>query len=263
MINQEGPAGLVVIHGAGKEPSNYYQEFIATVEKALGNPVSCLAAWWSDLSNIGPAIRGGGPDPAQSSEALAFRQAFLQELGLASARKGSPAAGTRATRSLGSTIILLADVANDVVRYLFDAEARQRIQERLIKRLEEARKRFPRTVLVSHSLGTVISYDVLRQEASAYNVRTWFTTGSPLAKLVKLHRCSPQVGEIALPPGIRWENLYDPSDVVASALRQAFKPYPIHDVRVENGSGIMQSHDYWRNPQVARLVARALAGTWG
>lgn len=257
MIDPNGPAGLVLIHGAGKEPSNYYQGFITALEKAMGNPISYLPAWWSDLSSIGPAVRGG-PDPAQSPEALAFRQDFLQELGLASAKKGSPNAGMRAARSLGSTIVLLADVANDVVRYLFDTEVRRMIQERLIARLEEARKRFSHTVLVSHSLGTVISYDVLRQTASAFNVRTWFTTGSPLAKLVKLHRCSPQVGEIALPPSIKWENLYDPSDVVASALRQAFKPYPIHDVRVENGSGIMQSHDYWRNPQLTHLVAKAL-----
>lgn len=260
MTDSNDQAGLVLIHGAGKEPSDYYQGFITALEKAMGNPISYLPSWWSDLSNIGPAVRGGGPDPVQSPEALAFRQAFLQELGLASAKKGSPKAGMRAARSLGSTIILLADVANDVVRYLFDAEVRQMIQKRLIAKLEEARKRFSRTVLVSHSLGTVISYDVLRQEASAYNVRIWFTTGSPLAKLVKLHRCSPQVGEIALPPGIKWENFYDPSDVVASALRQAFKPYPIHDLRVENGSGIMQSHDYWRNPQVVRLVAKALKG---
>ena len=147
----------------------------------------------------------------------------------------------------------LADTANDVVQYLFNPRLRAAVQARLMERLDEARRRFDRTILVSHSLGSVISYDVLRQQAGGCNVQTWYTTGSPLARLARLGRVNTNLGQIG-GAITNWHNLYDASDIVASALSGAFV-FPINDVRVDNGSGILNSHNYWGNVSVAAMIA--------
>ena len=251
------PVGLVLIHGAGKETGNYHKDFIQHVRDHLGHQPPFIAVWWSDLSDVGVAGRSGFEDPLQSPGALAFRQDFLIELGLVAAKRGSPAAGTRASRQLGETTVSLWDTATDVVRYFFDRQVRLSIQGRLLQGLEQANQLWESTVLASHSLGSVIAYDVLRRHAASYNTLTWFTTGCPLAKLVKLRQSTTEVGQIALPPAKSWQNLYDSRDVVASALGKTF-PYPVTDQRVKNEGGILGSHNYWPNPSVASAVAKAL-----
>jgi predicted alpha/beta hydrolase family esterase len=151
----------------------------------------------------------------------------------------------------------LADTANDVVQYFFNPSLRVAIQARLGERLAEAAVAFDHTILVSHSLGSVIAYDVLRQRARAYGIHTWFTTGSPLAKLAQLGAVTKDVGQISLGGVPAWHNLYDPSDVVASALGACF-PFTVKDVIVENGGGVFNSHNYWGNSAAAELVAEAV-----
>lgn len=265
-------AGLILIHGAGREPSGYHKGFLAAIGRHLGVEPAALPAWWSDLCNLGPAVKAAGtageategdvlPQPL-SKEAEAFRKEYLRALGVgvrtASAEAGDKERGGRAAvRSVGGTLVSLADLANDVVQYLFNPRLRAAVQARLVERLDEARVRFDRAILVSHSLGSVIAYDVLRQRAAAYNVQSWYTTGSPLALLARLGRVNSGLGQIGSGAIANWHNLYDDSDIAASALAASFA-FPINDVRVDNGSGVLNSHNYWGNVSVAGMVAEDL-----
>ncbi len=241
--------GLVLVHGAGKEPSVYYRGFVDALSAALGTQPEIVVVWWADLCNLGSEVKGAD---ALSKQARDFRRDYLRELGVTG--RGRAKADVR---SLGGTLISLADTANDVVQYFFNPRLRAAVQGRLMEKVSEAGQRFDHCILVSHSLGSVIAYDMLRSHASEHNVHTWFTTGCPLAKLVKLGCVVTDVGQIAGGTLNAWQNLYDVGDVVASALATTF-PFPVVDTRVENGNGILNSHNYWSNPTVAGLVADAV-----
>jgi hypothetical protein len=249
--------GLVFIHGAGKEPSGYYRGFLANLTMALGAEPPYLATWWADLCDLGPAVKAGPPAaPRLAREAEEFRQAYMLALGMASSGQRQEAAPSP-VRTVGGTLISLADTVNDVVQYFYNTSMRSAIQIRLRERLVEAAGAFDHTLLVSHSLGTVIAFDVLRQTASSYNIHTWFTTGSPLGKLAKLGQVTRDAGQITGEGIAAWHNLFDPSDVVASALSGCFA-FPLKDVVVENGAGVVNAHNYWGNGSVAGMVAEAV-----
>lgn len=69
-------------------------------------------------------------------------------------------------------------------------------------------------VVVAHSLGTIVSYRVLRDLAKKANVRGFVTIGSPLGlRTVRNHLAPPA---LAMPSGVaKWQNAFDPRDVVA------------------------------------------------
>jgi hypothetical protein len=248
--------GLVFIHGAGKEPSGFYRGFLAALAAALGAEPPYLSAWWADLCDLGPAVKSGPAGTMRlTREAEEFRQAYRLALGMEANGLQNAGAPT-AVRSVGGTLISLGDTVNDIVQYFYNPSMRSAVQGRLHERLCQAMGAFDHTLLVSHSLGTVIAYDVLRQRANEYNIHTWFTTGSPLAKLVQLGQVTRDVGRIS--GGVSaWHNLFDPGDVVASALSGCFA-FPLKDVAVENGAGILNSHNYWGNSAAADLVAEAV-----
>jgi hypothetical protein len=65
------------------------------------------------------------------------------------------------------------------------------------------------------------------------------------------------VGQISGGGISAWHNLYDPGDVVASALSNCFA-FSVKDVIVDNGAGILNSHNYWGNVAIAGLVSESV-----
>ena len=134
-----------------------------------------------------------------------------------------------------------------VVRDTVDAVVRASIDERL-------------TVVVAHSLGTVVAYNVLRQDNRALKVPLLTTVGSPLA----IRAIRDQLLPLSYPaPVSSWYNAYDPRDVVAL--------YPLNEDNfplappIENYAGVKnQTSDrhgvagYLNDPQVAGRVLAAL-----
>jgi hypothetical protein len=249
--------GLVFVHGAGKEPSGYYKGFLSALAADLGAEPPYLSTWWADLCDLGPAVKGEtAAAPRLTQEAEAFRRAYMESLGLGVGGQQEKGAQSP-VRTVGGTLISLTDTVNDIVQYFYNPSLRSAIQARLQDRLAEAAAAFDHTLLVSHSLGTVISYDVLRKKANSFNVHTWFTTGCPLARLTLLGQVTREVGQIGAGGIVAWQNLYDPGDLVASALGACFA-FPVKDLEVENGAGILNSHNYWGNGAVASVVADAV-----
>lgn len=104
----------------------------------------------------------------------------------------------------------VALATKDVYRYLKDPKLRKRIDDGICDAFEPG---VP-TVVVGHSLGTVVSYNVLRKyaEQNGWVVPFYITLGSPLGVTAIKDELAP----LKHPQGVgRWFNAMDERDVVA------------------------------------------------
>ncbi|MCD0460693.1 S8 family peptidase [Roseiconus lacunae] len=156
----------------------------------------------------------------------------------------------------------------DAAAYFFDPDVRRRIKKRLQREITRAEKPF---VLVSHSMGTIIAYEVLSEMAheEREQVSLLLTLGSPLG----IREIQDQLVEdglpLEVPSGIGcWHNFADRLDPVSldSRLANDFpvptSAYgPIQDHRIINrnlwGGGGINPHDsagYLSHPEVREVV---------
>lgn len=104
----------------------------------------------------------------------------------------------------------IALATRDVYRYLTN----EAIRRRLHRGIEKAMEPGVPTVLVSHSLGTVVAYDLLHAAGvdRGWDVPLFITLGSPLG----IERIRQRIAPIGHPPCVgAWRNAMDPRDVVA------------------------------------------------
>lgn len=156
---------------------------------------------------------------------------------------------------LGNASVALATL--DVYRYLRNPGI-QTVIEGGVRRAFDSAGEF---VVVGHSLGSVVAYDVLRRRAAAegWSAPHLVTVGSPLAVGTIVEALAP----VATPEGVRtWFNAYDPQDVVSlHPLDEAHFPVTpaIENVTVHNGTpnrhGIV---GYLSDPTVAARIHTAL-----
>jgi hypothetical protein len=116
-------------------------------------------------------------------------------------------------------------------------------------------------VVVGHSLGSVVAYNVLRRDTRALKVRAFVTVGSPLAIRAIRDRFKP-IGFPA-PATAAWYNAYDPKDVVALYPLDAAN-FPVNPV-VENYGRVLNGTDnrhgiigYLNDPDVAKHILDGL-----
>jgi hypothetical protein len=110
----------------------------------------------------------------------------------------------------GASIALFT---RDVYSYLKNEVIRRGIEEGVASAITPGVE----TIVVSHSLGTVVSYNVLRREGRArgWNVPLFVTLGSPLA-ITEIRRALRSAGPARCPECVRsWFNALDERDVVA------------------------------------------------
>lgn len=128
--------------------------------------------------------------------------------------------------------------AMEAYYYLFDQEYVQRtgqrvmvravLRQRLLAQLHEARHAAQRVMLVAHSMGTMIAYDVLRNCPACPPVDTLFTLGSPLGlREVRAELAAPQGGRADFPADrlAHWINVYDPLDPICGAHPRCANDY--------------------------------------
>lgn len=165
-----------------------------------------------------------------------------------SIEKISPLKGTIALRVLGQAHAYIRNqnvhnLINDKVRPIFDDD-------------EPA-------IIVSHSLGTIVSYALLREFARNGRPRQsplWLTLGSPLGiDVVRKGFTKPRVR----PEGVsRWVNAADPEDFVALRSRldpSDFGPDIENYPDVENGSKNPHSiSGYLSDVRVAKAIIEAI-----
>ncbi len=252
---------MVIVHGGGDTPENYYETLVSAVKDRLGKPFKFIAAYYSDIVT-GPA-RGVAATVAEAeSPAVArFKAEYEQQLRKTYAKTQAEKQPLAAAGLFDHLIdAALADTIDEVVQYLLDPNVASEVQARLVKAFNQAAQKRGDIVLVSHSLGTVVSYDVLNRLADHYNIAYWFTLGCPLAKLVNLRRRDTQIGKIDASHIARWHNVYDTNDFVGDAIGTTFNTadFHIHDIFVEVASAMPAAHDYFNNPATLDLIADAM-----
>jgi hypothetical protein len=249
---------LVVVHGAGNLSPDYYQKFVGEVSRRLGRPIDYIPVFYGDVTISTARLTALAPQP-ETGSAIDFQVAFQRELQDAYAsipRSERPASITAFT--LPGKINVVASIMKDITRYLFDQAVGAKARARVATALEQAAARFDEIVLFSHSLGTVVAFDMLRECAGQFGtIAYWFTSGSPLAKLRRVGMRSDDLGAIRSDTVRHWYNLYDTTDIVSDALGPAFpKPgYRLHDIYVDVARSPVASHDYMQNSETLDMVA--------
>lgn len=119
----------------------------------------------------------------------------------------------------------------DVVLYVKVPAIRERVKQRLHNALNAYIMSPIRPILVAHSLGSVVAYEVMRERVN--DNASLITIGSPLGmELLKAN-----MPKLIIPAGIdKWHNFADRLDPVAldSTLRDDFATDKIFDLEVKN-----------------------------
>jgi hypothetical protein len=158
----------------------------------------------------------------------------------------------------GTGGLSLSVVTHDVYVYLRNAGIRDAIDTGVRGALSSENE----MVIVAHSLGTVVTYNLLRREAAAqgWRVPTLITVGSPLGVGPVVSSLRP----IRYPDGVgAWFNAFDPRDVVALhpldvdhfPVTPMIENYPGVQNPTPNRHGIS---GYLTDPTVARRIRDAL-----
>lgn len=117
------------------------------------------------------------------------------------------------------------------------------------------------TVVVAHSLGTVVAYNILRTDRRTLNIPLFVTVGSPLGLRAIRDQLTPTPLRFPTPPVAKWYNAFDHRDVVALYPLDSTN-FPVNP-SIENNSTIKNRTDnrhgivgYLDDPNVAKLVIR-------
>lgn len=251
---------IIGIHGLNnKPPQETLQKFwrlaiaegLETHQSAPDLPFDFTSAYWADLMHP-IALQGEDGKPADGevnkqpyvpSQSLAddSDNNILEEI-TTFFQSGTERAARRFLGTLKSKLgfgfdlgqfalnrfagILLKVLLEDLSRYYTDENLRNRVQDRLRSVLLANRDR--EMMLVAHSMGSIIAYDVLTQISAvdeAFQVERFVTIGSPLGLRYVKQRGEEKPGN--LPPTRtpdcvqRWVNMGDRRDPVALDIELA------------------------------------------
>jgi hypothetical protein len=167
-----------------------------------------------------------------------------------------------------------------VIQSKTDCHAKTAICSELADTLNKHRNR--RIMLIAHSMGSIIAYDVLTRDASDVPIDTFVTIGSPLglpfikSKIFAARKQEPsQKGMLRTPENIRsrWNNLADLRDKIAinHVLRDDFKENarqvgPVdkivtNDYAFGDQKNPHKSYGYVRTPELAEIISEFLFDT--
>jgi len=256
----EPTQALIVVHGAGKFPQSHIDDIAAKIKQLYGKPLETFVAYYADWDeHLSPlSIQ------AELPGAVEFKQEFRAELqkqynALPPSARPIVAEGIWDADSVGG-LEVLGILTREITAYLFKPTATAIIQKPLVQALQQAR-RFDEIYLVSHSLGTVVAFDVLKQMANQFPIAKWITLGCPLGKLRRVGARDAGLGKITDQTVKTWYNVFDTTDIVADAISPAFPlpGYRIHDIFVEVASTMPDAHDYFHNAESLRLIVESMS----
>jgi pimeloyl-ACP methyl ester carboxylesterase len=124
----------------------------------------------------------------------------------------------------------------------------------------------PKLIIVGHSLGGVISYDILTHFDPTLEVDVFVTVGSQVALFEEMglykHALPPAnapADRLARPANIkRWMNVLDPNDAFSFRAEGVYAG--VTDFKYDTGYGLMQAHSgYFHRPSFYRRLGERLA----
>lgn len=120
---------------------------------------------------------------------------------------------------------------SEVHGYFKDNDKAEKVRDRV----QQAIKQAGATLVIAHSLGSVVAYDMFRRGQIPSSVSQLITCGSPLAWL-PIHR-KLDLGTSAtlqLPPHVAWLNVYDRYDPVTAGVGLSTLTPDVTDAVVDN-----------------------------
>jgi len=156
----------------------------------------------------------------------------------------------------------IAQFFREVDAYLRSPDGTQRTAAR--EEVATTIKQHQPDVIIAHSLGSVVTYEVLWEDPSL-TADLLITLGSPLGMKPIRRRLQPSMEESLgrRPPGIqRWVNIADPGDLIAIPphLKKIFGGI---DSDLEESIGLLSTHSvtkYLGCAKVAAILAPLLLG---
>lgn len=231
----------------------FYGDLFRTGERVLspGSPwyetedvdheldLELLALWWNEAARVDPAV--AGPHVRTLARTPRSVQAALNAL-----------SNSRFFAGLADRFMIAA--LRQVRRYLTEPGIRALVRRRLVDAVTADSH-----VLVAHSLGSVVAYEVLCAHPEL-PVRTLVTIGSPLGiRNVIFDRLRPDPGQW---PGsvVSWTNLADEGDVVALVkdLRPLFGER-VESILVNCGAKAHDATRYLTSKATGRAIAEGLS----
>lgn len=287
---------LVFIHGRaqeGRNPEDVRQEWISALKEGLSksgltlpvDPSAIVLPYFGDklfsltknLSEIDEtAIARGSPmiDPILAFQAVALED-IRQGAGISDAEVQALVEGDATSRGPENWPWVLAvvraidrwqsgtsaDAIQLLLRDVYVYCTRRGVAE-AIEEIVRAEIVLEPTVVVAHSLGTVVAYNILRNDPRSLQVRKLVTVGAPLA----IRAVRKNLVPLKSPKAGAWFNAFDPRDIVAlNPLNAANFPVVPEIVNkgdvdnfTENRHGIS---GYLTDPIVAREVYLACGGS--
>ncbi len=280
---------ILLIHGRSNKPQestltrwwlnaiNDGQEFIdrPLINEAV-TPVEM--AYYADIYHPAPEIAAEVKEPYRRPKAGAIKVYndslfdFLRDIG------GEViGAGIDAFESLTGVLSTLAgqvikELQADLHSYYTDQASRDAIQQRLIDKIVQYQNH--EIILISHSMGSIVAYDVLRRmgkdiQFNGIFVEHFVTLGSPLGFApVKSRIFDQNNGQLRTPSIVSqsWSNFADGRDIVTLDTR-------LSDDFAENSQGIKvvddrvacdypdnphKSYGYLRTPEFSGLLSGLL-----
>ncbi|MBM7169450.1 antibiotic ABC transporter ATP-binding protein [Streptomyces sp. G44] len=222
-----------------------------------GFEAELLLEWWLEAARVYPQVLG--PD-ARSRGVVGYVAA--RPLTRPLVRRALDAL-THAPYFARVAEPLLIFGLKQVRRYFNDPALRERVRASVARAIDADTR-----VLVAHSLGSVVAYELLCDEAlreahPEWQISSLITLGSPLGlRGLVFDRLIPaphrETG--SWPPRIRrWTNVADRGDIVALVKRLAPRFGPeVADHEVDNGAEMHSMSRYLTAPVTGRAVAEAL-----
>ncbi len=162
---------------------------------------------------------------------------------------------------------ILCIKAKDLAEYYDKKNVRDEIRSKLIEVLD--RYRNMKIILVGHSMGSIIAYDVLRlrSDSTATHIEHFITIGSPLGLPIVAHNIRSEFGSKRTPNNVlNWTNISDPEDNVALDFNlgdefESFSGVQVRDVLTHNGyenregkKNCHKSFGYLRSPEFSDIM---------
>ena len=157
------------------------------------------------------------------------------------------------------------DAAIDLPLYMQNPKQGE-IRAKVREAISRAESRAKKVILVGHSLGSVVAFDVAVAELAdnkSSRLAALVTMGSPLNWVSEIRRAEA-CGNMETPriKSIPWINFWDPEDPVPEFGALDVKVFPdVRNIKVESGKTLISAHcNYWNDKDIAQTIAKMLEG---
>lgn len=266
---------IIGIHGLSNKPAEdtladgWQQAMLEGLQKNRNTRLNSLnfhSVYWADVMYDDPDPNPDAYKPAEPGAIKRYKDSWLDYLRSQALDFGGDVIDSMKKLFGVDTAAeaVLEKKLPDLHRYYTEEAVRQELRRRLAKAVQDHQGK--RIMLVAHSMGSIIAYDVLRElgrQDPAMSISHFVTIGSPLG-LPHVKYKIMQESPLVRTPSIvqRWTNLADRRDPVAVDVylkddyEENFSGVKVTDDLVMNDwSGIHhKSYGYLRTPEFTDIV---------